>query len=73
MKPHVEGPDFERMQEARQILREAQEDRAEIKRLRAIINEMDTFGFSLLQAEVLHPDPTVNRRVAADYGSDRGN
>ena len=34
MRPHVEGPDYERMAESRQIGREAHEDRKEIKRLR---------------------------------------
>lgn len=40
-KPHVEGPDFERMAEAREIINEAREDRADIKSLRDLLAEAE--------------------------------
>ena len=48
MRPHVEGPDYERMVESRQIGCEAREDRAEIERLNA---DLDAKGERMLTLE----------------------
>jgi len=40
MSKHVEGPDFDRMAESRQIIKEAREDRAEIKRMREALERI---------------------------------
>jgi hypothetical protein len=50
-KPHVEYPDFDRMAEAREVLKEMREDQKELKHLRNINTDMLEAGRNLLELE----------------------
>ncbi|MDO8535049.1 MAG: hypothetical protein Q7S17_09970 [Xanthobacteraceae bacterium] len=59
MKPHVEGPDFERNIEAGQILREARQDRDEIKCLRGALENLADAYQAWTDAENKNYSPEV--------------